>query len=178
MFPPSVTLWPSASRRASRPATRTADGPMSTPRREAPRSRGTPMMQISRGGSVWTPLCEAASVSPILDIGRSFIHIPSGCGTPGFFQMPGAGEILRINPVECPGKGNRLAHVLQTADPRHRALNPHSETGVRYRTIPPQIQIPLESIHRQVVLFNALLQQVKRCDALRSANDLAIAFRC
>src|SRR5580698_4316764 len=45
-FPPSSTTWPSASKRASRPATRTADGPMSTPRRDCPRSSGTPMTRI------------------------------------------------------------------------------------------------------------------------------------
>src|SRR5439155_13606526 len=48
-FPPSSTSWPRASRRASRPATRTAEGPMSTPRRDWPRSRGTPMTRIFLG---------------------------------------------------------------------------------------------------------------------------------
>jgi hypothetical protein len=34
---------------ASSPATRTAEGPMSTPRRDCPRSRGTPITRIWRG---------------------------------------------------------------------------------------------------------------------------------
>src|SRR6185437_2252952 len=49
ILPASSTTWPRASRRASRPATRTAEGPMSTPRRDWPRSRGTPITRILRG---------------------------------------------------------------------------------------------------------------------------------
>src|SRR5208337_4690590 len=49
MLPASSTMWPIASRRASSPATRTAEGPMSTPRRDWPRSRGTPITRIWRG---------------------------------------------------------------------------------------------------------------------------------
>src|SRR5436309_2411301 len=45
-LPPSSTTWPRASSLASRPATRTAEGPMSTPRRDWPRSRGTPSTRI------------------------------------------------------------------------------------------------------------------------------------
>src|SRR5260370_42634997 len=49
MFPASSTTCPSASNLASSPATRTADGPMSTPRRDCPRSSGTPMTRIFLG---------------------------------------------------------------------------------------------------------------------------------
>src|SRR5271168_5226763 len=49
MLPASSTMWPMPSRRASRPATRTAEGPMSTPRRDWPRSSGTPITRIWRG---------------------------------------------------------------------------------------------------------------------------------
>src|SRR5206468_5586824 len=48
-LPASSTTWPSSSSRASSPATRTADGPMSTPRRDWPRSSGTPITRILRG---------------------------------------------------------------------------------------------------------------------------------
>src|SRR5579883_1626251 len=65
MLPPSVTLWPSVSSRASRPATRTADGPISTPRRDAPRSSGTPMIRILRGGSDCTPLLIGPTTEPV-----------------------------------------------------------------------------------------------------------------
>ena len=47
---PDVTWWPSDSRRASSPATRMAEGPISTPRRLAPRSSGTPITRMRRGG--------------------------------------------------------------------------------------------------------------------------------
>src|SRR5437879_1915202 len=56
MLPASSTMWPMASRRASSPATRTAEGPMSTPRRDWPKSSGTPITRISLG----TMLEEAA----------------------------------------------------------------------------------------------------------------------
>src|SRR4029453_6576698 len=46
--PQSSTSSPSASTRASAPAARSADGPMSTPRRPAPRSSGTPI-SVTRG---------------------------------------------------------------------------------------------------------------------------------
>src|ERR1700733_12691707 len=48
-LPPSSTSCPRASRRASSPATRTAEGPISTPRRDWPRSRGTPITRIFLG---------------------------------------------------------------------------------------------------------------------------------
>src|SRR5437016_3232220 len=49
MLPMSSTWCPSCLMRACKPATRSADGPMSTPRRLAPRSMGTPMMRIFCG---------------------------------------------------------------------------------------------------------------------------------
>src|SRR5450432_833450 len=44
MFPTSSTVWPNCFNRACRPATRRAEGPMSTPRRLWPRSMGTPII--------------------------------------------------------------------------------------------------------------------------------------
>jgi len=57
MSPKSVTLWPSDSSRDSSSAIRIAEGPMSTPRRPAPRSTGMPMISMFRfrgaiGGAV------------------------------------------------------------------------------------------------------------------------------
>src|SRR3984893_3914314 len=46
MLPMSSTWCPSCFRRACKPATRRADGPMSTPRRLCPRSMGTPIILI------------------------------------------------------------------------------------------------------------------------------------
>ena len=44
--PPSTTRWPRAARAEATPAIRSADGPMSTPRRPEPRSMGTPSSSI------------------------------------------------------------------------------------------------------------------------------------
>ena len=45
MLPMSSTWWPSCFSRACKPATRSAEGPMSTPRRLWPRSMGTPIIR-------------------------------------------------------------------------------------------------------------------------------------
>ena len=57
MSPSSIAPWPSAASRSSRPAIRTADGPMSTPRRPPPRSSGTPMMGAGSRPSPQVPDC-------------------------------------------------------------------------------------------------------------------------
>ena len=56
-FPASSTTSPSASSFASSPATRTADGPISTPRRDCPKSSGTPITRIFREGTWVGALC-------------------------------------------------------------------------------------------------------------------------
>ena len=50
MLPPSCHLVAQRLKRASRPATRMAEGPMSTPRRLAPMSSGTPITRMRRVG--------------------------------------------------------------------------------------------------------------------------------
>src|SRR5579863_3107486 len=84
MLPPSTTRWPRASRRASRPATRTAEGPISTPRRLAPISRGTPITRMRRVGRACVPprgdpapgfgisMTLAIQLAPDLDVGLLF----------------------------------------------------------------------------------------------------------
>src|SRR5208282_5503782 len=120
MLPASTTMCPMASRRASSPATLTAEGPMSTPRRDWPRSSGTPRMRIWRGGRDWTPPCN---------------RLPELWS----FVMSG------VDPIERPRERDRLPHVLQAADPGHHALNAHAEARVRNRAVAAQIQIPGES---------------------------------
>src|SRR6185437_8688353 len=58
--PASETSWPSARSRACNPATRSADGPMSTPRRLAPMSSGTPRTRMRRQGSDWATAADAS----------------------------------------------------------------------------------------------------------------------
>src|SRR6185312_464303 len=129
-LPPSSTMCPSASNRASRPATRTAEGPISTPRRDCPRSRGTPRILIFLGTmlSATTGLfgCSVLVAGATVDscVIDSFLWIDAGQST-------------------C--KRNGFTHVFQTADPGYGALNTHAETGVRDSAKLAQVQIPLES---------------------------------
>src|SRR5208282_4695694 len=51
---------------------------------------------------------------------------------------------LRIQPMQHAREGNRLAHVLQSADPGDRALDAHAEAGVRNAAVFAEIEIPLE----------------------------------
>ncbi len=88
----------------------------------------------------------------------------------------GVCSALRIDAVQSPGKRNRLANVIQGADPCHHSLDAHAKTGVRHRTVAAQIKIPLEGIEWQLVLLDALLQQIVGADALGAADDLAIAL--
>src|SRR5512146_323686 len=154
MLPASSTTWPMASRRASRPATRTADGPMSTPRRFWPRSRGTPMTRIFFGTmpeGVTTAAC--VEVSGIVQfVGRS-VGPAVGRSFPSIgIQQPADRPIdrltvrpkLRIQPVQHAREGNGFAHVFQAANPGDHALDAHAESGVGHAAVLAQVEIPLE----------------------------------
>src|SRR5215510_5960948 len=188
MLPPSSTTWPIASRRASSPATRTAEGPMSTPRRAWPKSSGTPKILILLG----TMLSAAAGFGAISALGRVSTFVFSGviefqfCRSfsrragsgfrPSTSLRPGlrAHPTLRIDAGQSTSERNCFADVFQAADPSDGALNSHSETGMRHTAVLAQIQIPFEGFFRKVVFLNALTQQVVIADALRSADDLAV----
>src|SRR5271166_6098286 len=154
-LPPSSTSCPTASSRASSPATRTAEGPMSTPRRDCPKSSGTPMMRICLGVSMFCSGLVAGLVA-----------IEEYC----FYRR------LRIQPVQHARKRYGLAHVLEAAYPRHRALDAHAEAGVRHTAELPQVKVPLEGLFRQSMLVNALEQQLVGRHALRAANNFAVAL--
>src|ERR1035437_2647804 len=85
-------------------------------------------------------------------------------------------DTLRVKAVQRARERNRLAHMVQAADPRYRTLNPHTETGMRYPAKFPQIEIPLERLLRQIVLVNPRQQLLVRSHALRAADDLAISL--
>jgi hypothetical protein len=72
------------------------------------------------------------------------------------FWQPFTRSRLRINPVQRSRKRNRLPHVIQPADPRHRALNPHAEARMRHAAVAPQIQVPLKRLARQFMFINPL----------------------
>jgi hypothetical protein len=58
---------------------------------------------------------------------------------PSASKLPTSPRKLGINPVQRPRERNRLAHMLQPADPRHAALDPHPKTRVRHAAVLPQI---------------------------------------
>src|SRR5579862_6414539 len=99
MLPISSTVWPSDLSRDCKPATRSAEGPMSTPRRLAPRSIGTPMMRIFSAMQFY--LLAAPDV-------RSCV-------------------LLRIDAIEHAREGNHFADVLSSANPGDRAFEAQAE---------------------------------------------------
>src|SRR5579864_9592 len=153
-FPASSTTCPSASRRASRPATRTAEGPISTPRRDWPRSSGTPMTRIFRGVMlekdgvmfvIETYFRESPQL-PIFNFRFTTQSSIDNCES----------QILRIEPVQHSRKWNRLPNMLQPANPSHCPFDPHAKARVRHAAVFPQVEIPLECLFRQTVFVNAL----------------------
>src|ERR1700676_3968324 len=144
MLPASSTMCPMASRRASSPATRTAEGPMSTPRRDWPRSRGTPMTRIFRG----VILVEGADVviESVLRFGNFVIENNRQASKFQITRLPNfpITKFLRVEPVQHSGKRNGLAHVFQAANPGHGALNAHAEAAMGHAAKFAQVEIPLE----------------------------------
>ena len=61
--------------------------------------------------------------------------------------------------------------------PSDDALDAHAEAAVRHRAVPAEIEVPLERLPRQLVLLDALHQQVVVVEPLAAADDLAVAFR-
>src|SRR5215469_17034811 len=117
IFPPSSTTWPNASNLASKPATRTADGPISTPRRDCPRSRGTPRILIFLGTMLSARTGFFSTVS--------FFGAVMLSGVISF-------SVSGINTGQGAGKGDGFAQVLQSADPAHHALDAHAKARVRH----------------------------------------------
>jgi len=50
----------------------------------------------------------------------------------------------RFESVKHPREGNRFANMFKTADPRHSALDSHTETRMGHGPVLAQVQIPLE----------------------------------
>src|SRR5271156_3115190 len=144
----SSTWRPSCFSRACSPATRNADGPISTPRRLWPKSIGTPMILILSG--------------ILLCLSR--------------LRFQGEGT-LRIDAIEHPWEGNHFADVLRSANPSHGAFQAKAKARVRNAAVPAQVEVPLKCFLWQVVLPKALNQRVVVCEALAAADNFAVAFR-
>jgi len=67
--------------------------------------------------------------------------------------------------------------MLEATDPADNALDAHPEAAVRDASESAQIEIPLEGVLREVVLPDALQQQVVLVETLAAADNLAVAFR-
>src|SRR5688500_15555761 len=66
--------------------------------------------------------------------------------------------------------------MLYAAHPGRAALYAHAEARVLNRAVTAQVQVPVEGLFRQTVLFYLLLQELKRSGALAAAYDFAVAF--
>src|SRR4029077_2751081 len=123
-LPPSSTTCPRASKRASSPATRTADGPMSTPRRDCPRSRGTPITRIFLGTTL-----ENGAVVGFMGLAKNFRFSISDSGEFNSAignwkstinnQQSKINNSSRIESVQHSWERNSFPNMLQAADPRY-----------------------------------------------------------
>ena len=80
----------------------------------------------------------------------------------------------RREPVDEPREGYRLPHVREAADIREGALDAEPEARVRERSVPAQVEIPLERLLREAVLLDPLLEEREVVDALTAADDLPV----
>src|SRR5258708_16835029 len=152
-FTMSSTCRPSFLRLDWRPATRMAEGPMSTPRRLWPRSMGTPMMR-----TFW------AMRSSVNRDSRESSAVPRRTEEPGKSLINSRLQeqrekrrlpALRIHAINHAREGDDLANVLGAANPGDSALKAHSEAGVGNTAVAAQVEIPLERFFGQVVLMKA-----------------------
>ena len=65
-----------------------------------------------------------------------------------------------IDTMQRSRKWDGLAHVIEAADPGHRALNAHAEARMRHAAVAAQVEVPLEGFLGQVVLLDAAVQQL------------------
>src|SRR5437764_6211371 len=86
-------------------------------------------------------------------------------------------KLSRYHAVHHPRERYRLAHMLEAADPSDDTLDAHAESGMRHRSEPPQIEIPLECLLRKVVILDTLQEHVVARQPLAAADDFADAFR-
>src|SRR5947207_2847036 len=84
--------------------------------------------------------------------------------------------LSRPRAIEHPGERDGLADVFDAAHPGHETLDAHAEAGVRDAAEFSKIDVPVESLAGEVVLFQPLEQQIQIMDALASADDLAVAL--
>src|ERR1700685_597405 len=144
MLPISSAWRASCFRRDCKPATRSAEGPMSTPRRLAPRSIGTPMMRIFSA--------------------MRFLS----------FRGPGLAKGLsRIDAIEHAREGDDFANVLGSANPCDGALQAQAEAGMGHAAVSAQVQVPLKRLFGQAGFADAAQERLVTRLALAATDDFA-----
>ncbi len=82
----------------------------------------------------------------------------------------------RIDPVQHARKCDRLAEMIELADPRDDPLDPHAEPCVRESPELAEVQIPPEGFLGKVVFLDPSEQQIGIVDAHAAADDFSLAF--
>ena len=78
--------------------------------------------------------------------------------------------------MQRPREGDGLPYVVEAADPGYGALDAHAETAVGDAAVAAEVQVPLEGCLGELVLFDAVVQELVAGDALGAADDFTIAF--
>src|SRR2546430_16033585 len=86
-------------------------------------------------------------------------------------------KVSRPEALEQAGEGDRLAHVVEAAQPGDAALDAHAETGVRHGAVAAEIEVPAEGVERELVPSDLRLEHGGVVLALAAADDLAVALR-
>ena len=66
--------------------------------------------------------------------------------------------------------------MLQPADPADHPLDAHAEAAVGHAAVAAQVEIPLERFLRQVVLLDALHEQLVVVEPFAAADVCALAL--
>ena len=81
-----------------------------------------------------------------------------------------------VDAVEGSGEGDGFADVVQAADPGDGTLDAHAEAGVGDGAVAAEVEVPLEGFEGEVVVEDALAEEVVGVDALGAADDFAVAL--
>jgi len=85
---------------------------------------------------------------------------------------------LGAETVERSRKWNGFPHVMEAAQPGHRAFNAEPKSRVFKGAIAAQVKVPLKGRFRELVLLNARAQRFQIVLALSATDHFAVTFRC
>ena len=86
-------------------------------------------------------------------------------------------ESLRLQPLHHPGERNRLANMMDSAQPADHPFDTHPKARMWNRSIAAQVQIPFERFERQLMALDLGLERFVVVFALASTDNLAVTFR-